>query len=294
MKINIDVPLTMKGIVTIEAHTPGGELLHREVKDNVIVDDGFSALGDTMLGDELLNTCILGKDNTPAAAGDGFLSGGNHGFINGITDVNCSDGCPIIQDRSISAVSTNNGGTSDVYAYTGDPDYFWSLTRKRIFTYSTDYFKAAQAGFFTDSCIRGEQATGDWLDDGWGNLAVEASYIAEIGFCSETPSVEKIFGECWLPKPGHYPEYWWVRNDQIFWSPSEGSLWNRVVLDQSIGFASEFAWDTPDVELALDAVITVTIELRVYFDTTARHNCEYAGDGHQRGVHHGPNSGEEV
>lgn len=268
MKINIDVPLKMKGIVTVEAHTPEGELLHQEVKDNLIVNTGFYALRNTRIGDVLLNTCIIGRDGTAAATADAFFGGpGEHGFINDDTKVVCpqefggDSWCPVPQDRSIVARSTNNGGTDDVYAYTGDPDYFWSLTRKRIFTYHTDYFRAATTVWLADDgCPAGAQE-GAWLDEGWGVLETEASYIKEVGFCSGVVDVYKANRNCFTE---NFTVPYWASNEA-----ADGILWNRVVLDQSIGFESGDQWATPDVVLALDAVITVTMELRVYFSPTA-------------------------
>jgi len=268
MKIDIDVPLKMKGIVTIEAHTPQGELLHQEVQDNIIVVSGFYGLRNTRLGDQLLNTCILGRDGQAPTTGDAFYQGpGEHGFINEYTDVVCpkefagDSYCPVPQDRSIVARSTANGGTDDVYAYTGDPDYYWSLTRKRIFAYDTDYFLAATAVYLADAGCPGGNQLGSWTAEGWGDLTKEASYIKEIGFCSGDVDVHKANENC--GDDNFTVPYWAAESDL------SGILWNRVVLDQSIGFESVSPWDTPDVVLASDAIITVTIELRVYFDTTA-------------------------
>jgi hypothetical protein len=268
MKIDIKIPLQLKGLLTIQAHSPSGVLLHEEVQENLIVNTGFASLADTLLGDELLNTCIIGRDTEPADVTQAFAQGpGAHGFMNDLTDVECNKGsggdsyCPVIQDRSIVARSTDDGGTTDVYAYTGDPDYYWSLTRVRIFEYHTDYFRGARDGILANSCVIGDQAS-DWIADGWGDLATEASFIAEVGFCSSIVEARRPVGEC-APDPAFFIPQWSPDSD------FSGRLWNRVVLDQSIGFDTGSPWASPDITLPLDAVITVTLELRAYFSPDA-------------------------
>ena len=269
MKIELDVPLQFKGIVTVQAHSPSGELLHEEIQDNLIVNSGFAALASNVkIGDTLTNACILGRDNTPPSAVDNWYT--PHGFVRGLTQKVCEQEfagdsyCPFPQERSIVAVSENNGGTNDVYDRV-DPDeapYWWRLTRKRIFTYHNDYFKGGGLSL-TNSGINGNQVN-DWFDEGWTILPKEASYIAEVGWCAAADLLIP-WGYCWIPAPppGH---------EEAFTVPGwlGTNLWNRVVLEQRIGYEVTppyTAWAVPDVVLAQDAIITVTLELRIHLTT---------------------------
>jgi len=253
----------LKGIVTLQAHRPNGELIHEEVKENLITNMGLAGIDGVELGDEMLSTCILGRDGTAAQESDGFFAGS---FIDSLANFVCPQDlagdsyCPVPQDRSIVARSTDNGGTADVYAQNAGEKY-WSLTRKRVFEYHTDYFLAAASGVSATSCMEGRQFA-DWVADGWTQLPTEASYIKEIGFTSGTIAIQKPTQACPPVDPDPIFKPHWANHPDY-----SGVLWNRVVMDQSVGYPSASPWATPDVELALDAIITVTMELRAYYST---------------------------
>lgn len=259
MKINLDIPLQFKGIVTVEAHTAEGELLHREVQDNLIVSTGFGGLVDTLLGDELLKTCILGRNTTAPALGDLFLGPGSGSSFTELYNPDCPDdppgtACALAPVRSIVARSTSNGGTADVYDRSLSAPYYWRLTRKRVFTRHVDYFMAGNSSSISGTCAVGSAA---WALDGWGSLDKEASFIGEVGFCSGVVEPRKYVRECvtvpeWSADPAN-----------------DGRLWNRIALGTTIGFESATPYATPDVILPTTGVITVTLELRAYFSIDA-------------------------
>lgn len=260
MKAQLDVPLRFEGIITVECHDGKGQLLHKEVQNNLIVDLGWASLGDKALGDHLLNTCIVGRDSTPPAASDAVL--GPEG-VNSFTELyspECPDdpvnsACNIKPDRSICGFSTDNGGAADVASLVDSGgETYWSLVRKRVFGYSATYFGAGSSAAISGTCAVVEPA---WILDGWGWLPTEASYIKEIGFCSDQVSVYKFVRDCVV-----VPEY-------AAGTSHQGRLWNRIVLAQSIGFGDSDQWAVPDIELPLDAVITVTLELRAHLSKVA-------------------------
>lgn len=258
--ISLDIPLRFEGIVTVECHDGKGQLLHKEVQKNLIVDNGWASLGDKALGDDLLNTCIVGRDGTPPQASDVVL--GPPG-VNSWTELygpDCPDiplnsACNIKPDRSICGFSTDNGGTAAVASLVDSGgETYWSLVRKRVLEYSATYFGAGSSAAISGTCAVVEPA---WILDGWGWLPTEASYIKEIGFCSDQVAVYKFARNCVV-----VPEY-------AAGTSHQGRLWNRIVLAQSIGFGDSDQWAVPDIELPLDAVITVTLELRAHLSKVA-------------------------
>lgn len=247
--------LNAKGIVTIQAHTPDGRLIHEEVQDNLITSWGFSGITGLKLADELLNTCILGRNATAPNVGDTFFGPASQSSFTDLYIPSCPDSppgvaCQAAPTRSIVARSTDNGGEADVYAHDEVEDY-WSITRKRVFEYDDAYFLGGDSSYIAATCAQGQTA---WALQGWGLLAKEASFIKELGFCSGTVQPRPFVRSCVT-----VPE-WSTDAGQT------GKLWNRVVLNQSIGFESATPWATPDVELDLTAVITVTLEVRIYYN----------------------------
>lgn len=263
----VTVPLRLEGVVTVECEEPDRGVVHREVVRNLITDDGIQALKFSPVSD-LLDVCILGRNGAAAAAGDllipGYLDFWSPACGNALTD------CYIIpgpQDRSVVAVSQDNGSFADEFAYTGGSTPYWSLTRHRVFRREAAYFPLAE---LPDGSDDPQGFSPDWYAAGWANLAVEASYIKEVSFCAvgaAAPDVRiQTSNNC---TSGGGPV------NAPIWSASS-QLWNRVVLAQSIGWGLDegevnvtYPWqgNTPDVVLSAQAIVRVKYELRVYMAT---------------------------
>ena len=259
--ISLDIPLRFEGIITVQCHDGKGELLHEETQKNLIVNDGWASLGDRALGDDLLNNCILGRSGRAPTLGDLFDGPAESypfsvPYTPDCPDVPPGTACAEAPERTVVAVSDDNGGTADgPLLVDADGETYWQLIRKRQFTRHTDYFHAGASTVMAGTCASGQSA---WVAQGWGSLDKEASFIKEIAFCSDAPTVYEYVRDCVT-----VPE----------WSSSlakDGRLWNRVTLDTSIGYASDSPYSVPDVVFPHDTVITVTLDIRVHLSKVAR------------------------
>lgn len=266
--IELIVPLSMEGIVTVECVEPGRGVVHREVQRNIITDEGLNGLKALALGDELMHRCVLGRSGAAAVVGDD-MDPGLWTFWTpacGGTAVQAYDNAvPTPQERSIVAVSEDDGGTADVHAYVAGPPRYWSLTRTRIFNKTDTFFQAGTfpAGIHLPTTV--------WRADGWGFVEVEASYIKEVCFVSGRGAVNS-------PRVTKQTSFDCLGGTDDFYFPSwigGAYLWNRIVLAQSLGFEHDgvniyYPWEgrVADVLLTADGLIRVTMELRVYPDVT--------------------------
>lgn len=257
MKLHVETPIRFESFITVECFDGKGNKIHEEHIPNLIVNNGWISLGDRKLGEQLLNTCILGWNGRAPALGDTVLGSPFQSFTTLYNPV-CPDdppgiACNMAPFRSMVARSTYNGGTADAYDLVDSGgETYWRLTKKRHFDYSYDYFRAGDGAAISGTCAVGESA---WIIQGWTRLNMEAGFIAEVGFCSDAVEVYKFIRNCVT-----VPE--WAAG-----SSHEGRLWNRVALATTIGFGTA---KSPDVALPLDGVITVTMELRAHLSKTAQ------------------------
>lgn len=266
------VPIGMEGIVTVEAVAPDGRVTHRQEIHNVLTDQGLNALKFGALGNEMLQVCILGRSGAAAGVGNTLIPGlfdptwGPAGGGSLADAYNLASPTP--QVRSIVATSQDPGSATDQYAYVAGPPRYWRITRKRVFSRTDTYFRAATLPAASDF-VPGVSAV--WAADGWANLRVESSFIREIGFCGNSPTVPDVTNVVFAGVLGGGGDV-----NAPLWTGST-NLWNRIVLPQSIGYekpAGEvdvyYPWQSnvADVLLPPDYVIRVTLEVRIYPDVS--------------------------
>ncbi len=266
-QIDLTVPIRLEGILTVECIEPGRGVVHRQEVRNLIVDQGLNALKSFKLGDQLLTVCLLGRKGATPLPADGMVPQmmdvwSPQGCANNAGMAFLSNNPP--QPRSVVARSTDNGAIPDSYAFVDGAAPYWRLRRTRVFSRNGSHFPATQVIPGTDGPTASDL---DWFQDGWLNLGVEASYINEVAFCTSA-GIQTFFASLLLCSgPGS------LDFDFPLWVG--GWLWNRVTLPQSIGFGLApgevniyYPWNgqAPNVVLTHDAVVRVTLELRVYPD----------------------------
>jgi len=265
--IDVRVPLRFEGIMTIEGVAPDGAVKHREVQHNLITDEGIEALKTYGLS-ALTDVCWLGRQGTTPTVADTAADLAAAWMPVGVSftgPIEAYDSNSPPQSRTLCARSTYTAGVADAFAYTGGATPYWSLTHTRHFFRTGDYF---QANKYASPPI--DSPTGVWVDDGWGRIETDASYIDEVGFARaaqvDTQSISLAITGAVPPDPTSFTFTW------PLWAAS--GLWNRVALAQSIGYEAsvlnQWGGTPPDIVLAAGDVIRVTYELRIYPPTTAQ------------------------
>lgn len=265
-RIPVQVEFGVKGIITVECHSADGELLHREVQENLVTDEGLAALDGRRLGavineGGIRRQLVAGRRGDAPAASDTMRDNGGQSFTTFYSDDTCGEtNRPFLipQTRSLVATSDDNGSVGIVSGFEPGPPAYIHQTITRIIKKEEQYFPASVSGAGGNA---GSEET--WREQGYRSLDIEASYIKELGFCSRD-------GDPFAYITGGTPGSGCEEYSFLY---HQGDLWNRVVLDQSIGYAIPQGapnppepYAVPDVLLAEDAQITVTFELRVYPD----------------------------